>query len=167
MKLILTVVLIGLSSLFAQQESLKLPHKRPSNFEFEYKTYGGMYNFRSELKISKDSCSYSQIDQNVKTYKKFALSDEELDKFYQLLKENKFDNIDADLKKAAKPKTTVINDGGKVAAMSVLWDKKEIGHSEDLDYRSDSEKDEWKKNWDNIVNAVYLIIANHTNIGQK
>ncbi len=152
MKLILTVVLIGLSSLFVQQKSAKLPNKRPSNFEFEYKTDGGMINSHSKLKISKDNCFYSQKDKGVETNKKIDFSDEQLDKFYQLLKENKFDKITSDRKEG------VYDRGG--ITMSVLWDKNEIVVS---NAQRDFVKDKWKKNWGNIVDSVKSIIKNRSN----
>ena len=77
----------------------RLPDARPADFEIAYSEGGGMVPYGDGLRLSAAGGTYTLFNHGIQIRVDFAVRPEDLDRFYQLLKENRFDRIETEQQK--------------------------------------------------------------------
>ncbi|HMQ99777.1 MAG TPA: hypothetical protein PKE39_12200 [Ignavibacteria bacterium] len=149
----LTIAIFNIAFIFSgficaksSGDSSPLPDKRPDDIRFSYSQNGGMLYYSENIFISKDSCYYKINDGGSVTRVDFRLSDAELDKLYEIFKDNDFDEIDSYEEK-------VYDRGGE--SISLNW--KPGKHSSVSNSGMNFIKDSWQKEWSACSNAIEKI----------
>lgn len=123
-----------------------LPDKRPDDIRFSYSQSGGMMYYSENIFISKDSCYYKINDGGAVTKVYFKLTSAELDKLYDVFKNNDFDEIDSYEEK-------VYDRGGE--SISLNWKPgKQVNISNS---GMTFIKESWQKEWNACSNAIETI----------
>lgn len=115
MKYVLLILGIFFLGCRSSGQKNKFPEKIPTDFSLAYHVDGGMRYYSEDLFISKESCSYVIDDGGRKTTKKFMLSAAEMDAMYDILKNNRTDQI------KSRTEDNVYDRGG--ISISMAWDK--------------------------------------------
>ena len=148
--LLLNVLFIGTGFICAKSigsgDNSPLPDKRPDDIRFSYSQSGGMMYYSENIFISKDSCYYKINDGGAVTKVYFKLTSAELDKLYDVFKNNDFDEIDSYEEK-------VYDRGGE--SISLNWKPgKQVNISNS---GMTFIKESWQKEWNACSNAIETI----------
>ena len=148
--LLLNILFIGTGFICAKSigsgDNSPLPDKRPDDIRFSYSQSGGMMYYSENIFISKDSCYYKINDGGAVTKVYFKLTSAELDKLYDVFKNNDFDEIDSYEEK-------VYDRGGE--SISLNWKPgKQVNISNS---GMTFIKESWQKEWNACSNAIETI----------
>ena len=148
--LLLKILFIGTGFICAKSigsgDNSPLPDKRPDDIRFSYSQSGGMMYYSENIFISKDSCYYKINDGGAVTKVYFKLTSAELDKLYDVFKNNDFDEIDSYEEK-------VYDRGGE--SISLNWKPgKQVNISNS---GMTFIKESWQKEWNACSNAIETI----------
>lgn len=130
------------------KHSIGLPAEKPLDLKIEYRVDGGMSDYKVNILVHHDSCTYYKRENGQIMNKVFVLSSDETNSIYNLLKKNNFDNISFNQEKG-----TVYDRGG--ITVSVSCDKKSIIVS---DAQSNFVKEEWYEKWRMVTDGIDNII---------
>lgn len=122
-----------------------LPAQRPADFSLNYHVDGGMRYYSLSFTISADSCVYDLIDEGKKTHRVFKMDAGALDKLYQFLRSNRFDEITYTTEKN-------VYDRGGISIIS-RWNKGTQVIGVDDSGLSFVDK-KWEPQWSKIENYV-------------
>ncbi|MBK8608632.1 MAG: hypothetical protein IPL84_01395 [Chitinophagaceae bacterium] len=141
--------LIIVLALFACGSQIKeesgMPTERPKDFTLRYHLDGGMRYYSENININADSCVYNINDGGKITHRVFTLSPKEMDDLYDMLRKNKFDNIEF------TTGSQVYDRGG--VSMQVGWNKDQQRIQVDNSQMSFVKKN-WLNEWGTI--CAYL-----------
>lgn len=125
-----------------------LPSTRPVDISFRYYVDGGMMYYSEELFISGDSCYYKINDGGAESKIYFKMTSSELDKLYEVFKENRFDEIETYDHK-------VYDRGGDNISLSWGNGKSCSVNNSGMTFIDDS----WKTEWTACVTEIVKIIT--------
>ena len=137
--LLSSVVFLGFC---APAPASRLPDARPADFEIAYSKGGGMVPYGDGLRLSAAGGTYTLFNHGIQIRVDFAVRPDDLDRFYRLLKENRFDRIETENQK-------VYDRGGtslQVTAAGQVYNVADSGMS--------FVKEPWRKQFDAVASAL-------------
>jgi hypothetical protein len=153
---ILLLLFLPLSSCFSGVELYTprtLPEERPDELLIHFSSNGGMVMQSEDIYLHEDSSSFRYNYNGAFGSTKIRMSEKELDRIYNIIRDNFFEDIETEQKNIA--------DRGGIT-ITLIWDENKISVSNS---GMNFVKDEWHEEWNNIVNAFTAIKETQKTIG--